>query len=101
MRAFLIGPRGPVAAETGDAGQHVAIPMGRAPQFHPVTPAATANDVVYRGERKLVVIEVAVLHGCNSAGSVTARLHWRKGPIPQTTAKHAGNGGDDPAVFVR
>jgi hypothetical protein len=62
LGAFLRRVAGGRAANPLNPRQHRGIPVRRAPQQHPVTPATTADDVIHGGERELWMIEMTVLH---------------------------------------
>ena len=53
---------GTMGADALDFVEQGVVCKSRSAQFGPVTPAAATDHVVYGGERKALVIQVAVLH---------------------------------------
>ena len=54
---------GAMGTDALDFVEQVMVFKSRPAQFGPVAPATTTDHVVYGGERKALVIQVAVLHG--------------------------------------
>ena len=57
------GVGGAMGADALDFVEQGAVFKSCSAQFGPVAPAAATDHVVYGGERKALVVQVAVLHG--------------------------------------